>query len=238
MTGARIREPMPVEALLQWAYGQQMVHLAQRSAIVSRAGGGPLAAYSALWSDGATPIDSSADQGFRASDDAWAIHDLVQELRPVTLDLGQDLAAARYHALGQYRGAEPPVTRSAPAFQSVWGWPTDGLLKIDVRAQVMVHASRGTRPDFAEPAVWRMKPVHKGMVRHPKLRGGVYRLGWYHHVEIDGVTPGEMAEVAAIYGAWWSALDRLRQRLGTIRLTMFTVTNAMPQKIQADRLIK
>lgn len=239
--GDRIREPLPVEALLQWAYGQQLVHLAKEEALITTKGGGMLAQFSGstLWSDEAVPIDSSANLGFRASDDAWAIHELVKAVKPLVLDLGADLRATRYFALPRgIRGIEPPTGRPATADFSGDPWPTDGRLRVNVRTLVMVHANMATRPDVPAAAAWRLKPVHKGMVRHPRSKGGVYQQGWYHHVEIgpvkageDGVTPGEVAEAQAIYRAWWDALDAIRRQLKSARLTMFMVTDAMPQKL-------
>lgn len=232
--GDRIREPVGIEYLAQWAYGEQMVQNAKREQIVTKAKG-PLAAYSALWSNGETPIDSSADTNFqRASDDAWAVDDLVKEIRPIKVDLGKDLRATRYHALqrGSY-SIDPPTDRPATMDDAGNRWPTDGILRIDPRALVMVHASRATRPELLGKPKWRIKPVHKGMVRHPRSKGGAYRFGWYHHVEIDGISPGEVAEAAAIYRAWWEALDRLRQQLRGVRLGMFMLTDAMPPKPQA-----
>lgn len=223
--GERIREPLPVEALLQWAYGEQMVHLARREAVVTRSKG-PLAAYSTLWSEGATPIDSSSDQGFRASDDAWVIHGLVQALKPVRLDLGQDLAAARYHALGQYRGAAPPVGNTGNADRTAQPWPTNGLLEIDVPTLVMVHANRGTRPQLLGDEPLRLK--NGGLVRHPRRRDRAYVKGWYCHVVAEGDLPGEVRAAAETYRVWWEALDGVRRRLQAIRLTMFNVTTGMP----------
>lgn len=224
---------MPVEALLQWAYGQQMVHLAQRpTAIVARSGG-PLAAYSTLWSDGAVPIDSSVDQGFRASDDAWAIHDLVMAIKPVTLDLGQDLAAARYHALGQYRGHAPPLGRAASADHSAQLWPTDGWLTIDVRGLVMVHANRATRPEQVGGDKLRLKPGE--VVWHPKRRGGAYTKGLFCHVTASGDLPGDIRASTETYAAWWNALDAMRRQLQSARLTMFSVITAMPPPVRKPR---
>ncbi len=240
--GDRIREPVPVEALLQWAYGEQMVHLAQRETLITTKGGGMLSKFSgsAMWSDEAVPIDTSANLGFRASDDAWIVRKLVDALKPVEVDLGQDLAASRFFARGEFRGAPPPVTRASTADHTGTGWPTNGILRINVRSLVEVHANRATRPDMPGPARWRLKAVHKGMVRHPRSKGGIYQLGWYHHLEIggvkageEGVTPGEVAEASAIYAAWWEALDELRRQLKQMRLTMFMLTDAMPRKIQA-----
>lgn len=230
--GDRIRQPVSIEELLRWAYCDQMVDKAVRAPIVVKSKG-PLAAYSSLWSEG-VPVESSAGAPNVAADDAWVVHDLVQQLGRVTVDCGQDLAATRYHEAPQYRGADPPTGCLGNADQVGRPWPTNGLVNIDVRTLVMVHASRATRPEYPPRPSWRLKAVHKGMVHFPKRGGGgVYRKGWYHHLEIEGVTPGEAAETAAIYDAWWGALDQIRRQLLTIRLMMFMPTLEMPKKIQA-----
>lgn len=231
IAGDRIRQPMSIEQLLVWAYADQMVDRAQRDLDVKRPSP-PRQATSQLWSEGA-PVNASAANGFGASDDAWEIHELVRALQPLTLDLGPDLRASRYHGLSQYRGFEPPTDRAATADHTALPWPTDGILKIDVRMLVMVHASRATRPEYPGRPDFRLKAVHKGLVRHPKSKGGVYGRGWYHHVELDGVSPGEAAETAAKYRAWWEALDWVRRQFPPDGLTMFRVTPEMPRKFQA-----
>lgn len=234
--GDRIRQPLPIEQLLVWAYADQMVHEAQRTPIIVKSKG-PLAAYSSLWSEGATPIDSSINLGFSASDDAWAIHEEVKKLDRVTVDCGQDLAATRYHCLGQYRGAEPPIGYAGAKDKTARGattqrpWPTDGLLTMDVRMLVMIHASQASRPEAPTAPDFRFKPGP--LVWHPKRRSHMYARGWFSHIEMDGVTPGEAREALEKYRAWWNALDRLRRQIQASGLTMFKVTDAMPPKAQA-----
>lgn len=231
--GGRIRQPMPIEQLLIWAYADQMVHEAQRSEIVVKSAG-PLAAYSSLWSEGATPINSSMNLGFRAADDAWAIHEAVQQLQSMKVDCGQDLAATRYHVLGQYRGAEPPIGQAGAVDKSARGsttqrpWPTDGILTIDVRGLVMVHASQVTRPDALAMPDFRFIPGQ--VVWHPTNRARNFSKGWFAHVSVEGVTPGEALELFHKYRAWWDALDGLRRKLQAAPLTLYRVTDAMPPK--------
>lgn len=229
--GDRIRQPLPIENLLVWAYATQMVHLAQQEQAVTVSKTGPLATYSSLWSDEGTPVDSSANQGFRASEDAWAIHRAVMKLGRVTLDLGDDLRAARYHALqrGQYT-IEPPTGRASTADHSGGPWPTDAKLVIDVRGLVMMHASMATRPDRPEAVKMRFKPGD--VVWHPKRRGGVVCKGWYQHVTPVGVLPGHAAEAAAKYEAWLDALRQLRGQVQALRLTMFVCTDPLPPALR------
>lgn len=229
--GDRIRQPLPIENLLVWAYATQMVHLAQPEQALTVSRTGPLATYSSLWSDEGTPVDSSAHQGFRASEDAWAIHREVMKLGRVRLDLGDDLRAARYHALqrGQY-SIEPPTGRASNADHSGGPWPTDGVLKIDVRGMVMMHASMATRPDRPAPVKVRFKPGE--VVWHPKRRGGVNGKGWYQHVTAVGNMPGEAAAATSRYEAWRGALQQLRAQVQALRLTMFVCTDALPPALR------
>lgn len=229
--GDRIRQPLPIENLLVWAYAIQMVHLAQQEQAVTVSRTGPLATYSSLWSDEGTPVDSSVNQGFRASEDAWAIHREVLKLGRLKLDLGDDLRAARYHALqrGQY-SIEPPTGRASTADHSGGPWPVDGRLVIDVRGMVMMHASMATRPDKPEPVKVRFKPGD--VVWHPKRRGGVNSKGWYQHVTAVGNLPGEVAAAAARYQAWRDALRQLRGQVQALRLTMFACTDPIPPSLR------
>lgn len=233
--GDRIRQPLPIENLLVWAYGTQMVHLAQKEQAITVSKTLPLAAYSSLWSDEGTPIDSSANLGFRASDDAWAIHRAVEKLRPVTLDLGDDLRAARYHALqrGSY-SIDPPTGRISTADLSGNQWPIDGRLKIDVRGMVMMHASQATRPDKPEAVKVRYKPGE--LVWHPKRRSGNYTKGLFQHVAAVGVLPGHAAVATARYEAWRDALAQLRAQVQALRLTMFVCTDALPPPLRKVRV--
>jgi hypothetical protein len=232
--GDRIRQPLPIENLLVYAYGAQMVHQAQRDAVVVKAKG-PLAAYSSLWGDNATPVDSSVNQGFRASEDAWAIHDQVMSLRPVEVDCGHDLRVARFHALpiGSH-GIDPPTGRVADADFSGNPWPTNGVLKIDLRALVMIHASRATRPDQPEAVKLRMKPG--AVVWHPKRKDRVYSHGLYCRVAPVGYLPGEARQAIALYTAWREALDRLRRQVQAIRLTAFACTDVLPPPVKKVRV--
>ena len=231
--GERIRQPLPVENLLVWAYATQMVHLAQQDQAVTVSRTGPLAAYSSLWNDEGVPINSSVGQGFRASEDAWAIHREVLKLGRVTLDLGDDLRAARYHALprGSY-SIEPPT---GPRGMDMPGkpWPTDGTLMIDVRGLVMLHASMATRPDRPEPVKVRFKPGD--VVWHKKRRSGVVSRGWYQHVTAVGILPGDAQAAMAVYGAWRDALKQLRGQVQALRLTMFVCTEALPPLLKKTR---
>jgi hypothetical protein len=151
-------------------------------------------------------------------------------LGSVTVDCGQDLAATRYHSLGQFRGFDPPLGKPGTVDQVARSWPTNGVLEIDVCSLVMIHASRDTQPERPARPDWRLKPVHKGMVRHPSSKGGVYQRGWFHHLELDGLSPGEVREMWAIYRAWWDGLDTVRRKLDGAKLTMFALTDVMPPK--------
>jgi hypothetical protein len=226
MSEDRHRQRVSVENLLVWAYRQQMVHEARTAPAELVGGGGPLAAYSPLWADG-VPIDNSRKMGGDAAPDARRVHALVLGLGRVTVDCGHDLAAARYHRLMEYRGAEPPGV-AGNADRTARPWPTDGLARIDMPSLVMLHASRGTRPEWPLRADWRLKPMHNGMVRHPRQKGGVYQRGWYHHVQADGVLPGDVALARQTYGVWWDALRGLLDQLVGMRLTMWSVTEALP----------
>lgn len=221
----RGRQVLSIEQLLIWAYAYQMVHRATRTPLIVKSKG-PLAAYSSLWSEGATPIDSSSSQGFSASDDAWAVHDQVMKLGKINMDCGQDLAAARYHALGQYRGAEPPLGHYGTVDKTTRAWPTDGLLELDQRSLVMVHASRSTRPEVPGEPDFRFAPAE--MVWNPKRRSGPYQKGWFQHVSVKGTLPGDVAEIRQIYRTWRNGLDLVRRGLKPIRLLMFKLSDVMP----------
>lgn len=221
----RNRRAVPVEQLVNWAYAVQMVHHAQRgrSALTMKSAS-PLAAQSSIFSE-VVQVDASRDQGQEAAPDAWRIHDLVMELGMLKVDCGQDLAAARYFVLPQYRGAEPPHGTGGDADKTARPWPTNGLLSIDLRALVMLHGSRASRPlTYAAPDCY-YKP--EDMVRH-KNNSGAYRLGWFQHVTPVGILPGDVAQADAIYAAWHGALRQLSKGLADIPLTMFSVTDALP----------
>lgn len=222
----RNRRVVSIEQLLVWAYCQQMVHQATRgkSGLAKSTPPAPMAASSTVWSE-VTPVDSSRNQGFDAAEDAWRVHDLVMKLGSSEIDCGADLRASRYHVLGQYRGAEPP-TGAGSVDVTGKPWPTDGMLHVDLRALVMIHATKATRPNRLLTVDFRMKPGP--IVRHPKQRGGVYRLGWYCHVTAIGTLPGEVAQEFSLYRAWRDALVGLRDRLRSTSLTMFNVTSDLP----------
>jgi hypothetical protein len=233
MTEDRNRRPVTIEDLLIWAYHDQMVHQARQLPVELVSGSkGPLAAYSSLWNDGA-PVESSRKMGFDAADDAWRVHDLVMKLGTTKVDCGQDLAAARYHALGQYRGAEPPIGGVGTIDKSARGWPTNGIVDIDLRVLVILHASRATRPDDDLVADFRMKPGD--LVRHGQQRGGIYKLGLFCHITADGVLPGDVLQAWALYEAWRGALVSLAESLASIRLTMFAVKTTLPAPMPKPR---
>lgn len=229
----RNRQAISIEQLLVWAYCDQMVHRARHDRDLGVRDSAPLASYSPLWDEGA-PVESSRQSGFDAAPDAWRIHEEVLKLGKVTVDCGQDLAAARYHVLEQYRGAEPPLGNCATMDKQARPWPTDGLYEIDVRTLVMMHASRDSRPERRCIPEVRFKPGQ--VVRHPKSKGGVYSRGWFSHVQPVGVLPGEALQAYEVYRAWRSALEQLQVRFRSIRLTMFDVTRALPPGSQKPRL--
>jgi len=152
----------------------------------------------------------------------------------VTLDLGDDLRAARYHALsrGSY-SIEPPTGTGRGMDSPGHPWPTDGMLKIDVRGLVMLHASMATRPARPEAVRVRFKPGD--VVWHRKSRSGPYTKGLYQHVSAVGILPGHAAEAAAKYEAWLDALRQLRGRVQALRLTMFVCTDALPAPLRKSR---
>lgn len=229
----RNRRTVTIEDLLIWAYHDQMVHQArQLPAEMGVSSKGPLAAYSSLWADGA-PVESSRKLGFDAAEDAWRIHALVMRLGTVRIDCGQDLAAARYHALEQYRGAEPPIGRVGTVDATARSWPTHGFVDIDLRVLVILHASRATRPDANLVADFRFKPGD--MVWKASQRSGVFTKGWYQHVTAEGILPGHVVEEAARYEVWRAALVHLVDKLASIRLTMFAVKSTVPAPIQKPR---
>lgn len=228
MSVERRREPVSIEELLVWAYADQRVHQARRTPVELSRGGGPLAAHSSLWTECA-PVDGGRNVGFDAADDAWRVHAEVMKLKPVVLDLGPDLRAARYHALGQYRGAAPPTGKPGNADASANVWPVDGVLRIDVQALVMIHATRASRPEKPMPPLVRYKPAET--VWHPKRRSKVYARGWFCHVSAVGNLPGDVAADAQAYRAWWEALAGLQARMRATQLTMWSVTQAMPPRL-------
>ncbi|MBV9549093.1 MAG: hypothetical protein JO256_05400 [Alphaproteobacteria bacterium] len=223
---ARNRRQVGIEALLHYAYAEQLVHEARDMPVEIAVGGGPLAAYSPLWNEG-VPVEGSGRRGFDASDDARAVHAQVLRLARVTVDCGHDLAAARYHAIPRgSRSIEPPTGRAADADHCGDPWPTNGILVLDLRSLVMIHALKRSRPERHAAADFRLKPGP--VVWHPKRKSHHYARGWYCHVVADGVLPGEALEAHMRYAAWFAALALLRDALAAARLTMFSVTAAMP----------
>jgi hypothetical protein len=202
MTEDRNRRPVTIEDLLIWAYHDQMVHQARQLPVELVSGSkGPLAAYSSLWNDGA-PVESSRKLGFDAAEDAWRIHALVMKLGTTKVDCGQDLAAARYHALEQYRGAEPPIGRLGTVDKTARSWPTNGIVDIDLRVLVILHASRATRPDDDLVADFRMKPGDHGLARSEQSRRlSTAKAGIVQHITADGVLPGHVLQAWALYEA-------------------------------------
>lgn len=233
MTEDRNRRAVSIEHLLVWAYHDQMVHRATRGGVELARGGGPKASSSSMFLEGA-PIEASKKQGYEAAEDAWRIHDQVLKLPAITVDCGQDLAAARYHMLGQYRGADPPVSDAGTVDRSRRVWPTDGRLDINVPLLVMIHACKATRPDYDADPDFRLKPGP--VVRHPKQKGGVFSRGWYCHVTAEGYLPGDAVQAFEQYQAWHKALERLVKDMQATRLTMFAVTTALPPPPSKPRL--
>lgn len=237
MSENRNRIRWSVREVLDWAYGDQAVHGARQLPVEIARTSAPLAAYSSLWEDGA-PIENTRSSGYDASPDAWRVHEMVLALGRLSLDLGRDLAAARYHALEQYRGAEPPVgemvtDNTARGATSSRTWPTDGLLGINLSVLVMLHASKGTAPAWPDKPKWRFKPGQT--VWHPKRKTKIYAKGWFSHVTAEGELPGDVARDQAIYRAWWDALDTLRRRMAVATFTTFAVTTAMPAPPEKPR---
>jgi hypothetical protein len=232
-TEDRNRRAVSIEQLLIWAYHDQMVHQAQRgrSGLTPKSAL-PIAAASSVWTE-TTPVDASKNQGFEAAEDAWRIHALVLQLGAISVDCGQDLAAARYHGLSQYRGAEPPLGSVGTVDKTGRPWPTNGMLNIDLRALVMIHANKATRPVIYRAADCRYKPAE--VVRHPRQKGGVYARGWFCHVVAEGILPGDVAQAAAVFDAWRQALAQLLAMVRSIRLTMFDVTQGLPTHPQNSR---
>lgn len=220
----RNRAIVSTEQLLTWAYRDQHVHQARRGPIQREAPQGPLAAYSSLWIEGA-PIEASADRGFTAAEDAWKIHHLVMGLGRYEVDCGDDLAAARYHRLGQYRGAEPPIGRRSGQ-QSDRPWPTHGKLDLDLRTLVIIHATRAARPML--PGREPVRYERGDIVWHPVRKTKVYAKGWFCHVLADGDLPGDLIEAWEVYMAWRGALVRLQREFRAIPFTMFSVNDVLP----------
>lgn len=226
----RNRRALSIEALLQWAYAAQMVHLATKpQAGLTLRSAPPLPAQSSVYAE-AVPVQSSAQTKFEAANDAWKLHDQVMRLGMVKVDCGHDLMAMRYHALPQYRGAEPPHGTRATADKSARPWPTDGVLQIDVRGLVMIHASKVTRPITYDAPDFHWKP--EDIVWKPKQRSGAYQRGWYQHATPVGILPGEVALTDALYNAWRDALARLAREMAAIPLTMYAVTSELPPPLK------
>lgn len=228
----RNRMSVGIEALLIWAYRDQLVHQAQREPVeLTHSKAGPLAAYSSLWNE-AAPIEASRRLGFEAADDAWQVHRLVTGLGKYGVDCGAHLRASRYHRLGQYRGAEPPVERRS-VDHTARPWPTDGRLEVDLRGHVIFHATRASRPTLPGREPISFKPAER--VWHPNRRGGVYGKGWYSHVTAQGDLPGDRLRDWEVYMAWRGCLVRLQRALQATRLVMFTVTDALPLALEKPR---
>jgi hypothetical protein len=229
----RNRRPVSIEQLLIWAYHDQMVHQAQRGRSgLTPMSAAPLAAASKVWSE-TTPVVASKNQGFEAAEDAWRIHDLVLQLGAISVDCGQDLAAARYHGLSQYRGAEPPLGSVGTVDNTARPWPTNGVLSIDLRALVMIHANKATRPIVYREADIRFKP--DAVVWHPKKRTGVFAKGWFCHCVAVGIMAGDVVQSERVFAAWRQALAQLLALLRPIPLTMFDVTDELPGHPQKAR---
>lgn len=226
----RNKRCVSIEQLLWWAYNSQKVHKALSTPVATKLKL-PTLAKASTWSTCA-PIDASLEHGFRAASDAWIVHQEVMKLECIVVDCGHDLAASRYHGLAQFRGAEPPIGRIEDRGRSARHWPTDGILELDMRMLVGLHASQVTRP--VKPGVPEMRIEPGETVWHPKRKTKVYSKGWFSHVTVVGEMPGEILESLVTYKAWWLALDGLRQQLSPMCLTMFSITNSMPPEIVTE----
>lgn len=209
-----------------WAYRDQMVHMADPDGL-NTARGGPKIAAAAIW-QGATPVSASGFCRRDVAPDALRVHALVRGLKPVRIDGGADVAAARYHRLAAWRGACPPG-QSATVNRSGVCWPVDGWVVIDVARLVMLHGARATRPDWPVIADWRFKPLE--LVRHPSQKGGAYARGWFQHVQAEGVLPGDVVVAGLTHRVWRAALRDVRAALMGEVLTMWSVTQALPPSV-------
>lgn len=208
---SNVRKKVSVKELLEWAYRDQMVHVACPEGVdpslTREYSPGPVE-----WR--VERVDSSAKYQLPAAHDAYRVHEAVTALGGEPLIVPAWLPPP--HTPDLARGALP----ERPA------------LKTSSRSElVKVSALRGP-PELPEAEI----EVHrKGIVY--EMIGGKYRLDRRNQripllciVEFGGDLPWIVAHQRFLYDAWAAALAELRESLAGL-LTVHSLTDGLPRRL-------
>lgn len=188
-----------VERLLQWAYAQELVHMARPQGVVAELGVrslAPVCAQSQDLSSLGTFVDTSRNMGFEAPDDAYAIERAVSRLGEVVCELPQGCCGR-----GLVRGLVPEV---------------EARFRVSQRSIVFECASRCERPDWVKRPMLGVERNRKGNLYGKTVRRE--RMLTMSGVVFVGDMPWDVARARLVYSAWVDALSMLARTLaGTLQ---------------------
>jgi len=231
---------MPIEAVLAWAYHDQMVHAARPSGTPVELGDSARRPRLAVVEFGADAIDESAHVDFEAHPDAYIVHRAVSALKAIRCERTAD----EIEMLTSRRLVEQEVRADGKAVElSYRTRRADGSASIEriagltnteihqalaampaivVRPRDLVfhHAQRRSRPD----------PIRDPIYCYD--RGATFfadrgrRWGWTMLLW-NGDDPLQVVAARRQYAVWWQALRGLKSRLSGALISI-TITEEMP----------
>lgn len=198
--GAKVE--ITVERLLQWAYAEQLVHMARPDDVPAEVAASYSTEMASVRDDGAVPITSSRNFGFEAAPDAYVVHDAVM-------------------GLGEQEIVLPPSCYGAAVVRGIIP-EIETRFKLSLPSLMFQWAVRCKRPDWMEQSslVMERGTALYGITERRR------RVVVMYTVRSIGDKPWEVERARLIYCAWVDALERLRWTLrGELERFAVTVDN-------------
>ncbi|MBL6852361.1 MAG: hypothetical protein ISS15_05410 [Alphaproteobacteria bacterium] len=190
-----------IEQALQWAYRDQMVHVALPEGVPVEASRTYALPKLASLDFGLDPVDSSPRSGFAAAPDAHIIHRAVMALDPVERRRSQEEIEMRY-ARGLF-DCELRQENNNASWNAV---RPDASEVVHVRNLVFSSAFHRRRPDPI------LEPIYLFERGRRVFTDNTRRWG-YHMLRSVGDDMVEVIVARAHYSLWRAALIRLRERI-------------------------